>query len=701
MDTMSSGGVKSNGAHKRKVENMEEFSGQITERTKRPSLAGPSFASSSSSFAAASSSSFLSTKGKERAFMSIVPIIYPSRKKVKVNELEDQLDPFVALVQQARETDKILLEIMEDLYDVVDLPRLSPNKLQDSFHFVNGKLSLIRRNHHDQIYNAIMKALNEENSSRGLHIYGPSGLGKSYSLYYLVSELRLQHDYRVTYINNCEEWWSSHQIEPYQYLLNEFLCTFNKDELTPLTITDWVELVMYGLTNNVRNKLCDKSLLHNSRVNRIIEHLKQPETNTRKERFHLCLKELVNFVKNDYYWIWVFDQCNSLYKYEVLNEYPFVLVNGLSGILKNDGLIIVSETSNNDVCLFKSWDKLGLFDGYDDDEFNQWCKLRGYNDMAQLDYVKYWTGAYPSELDKWHETPAGNLQEKTENYLGLRESEIKRDYQIYRDNLSYERVENLNACVVSMILQIEPPASKIYDMDHRFMRVGSVSFLDENEEFETETVLAIHPCARLTIARAHGQIDDLIDDAASKALQNVEYTIYALERISASYITTLLDTVRTFEFTCWQFGIPSLNIFDKNVNFDEVIRIVDNDIFSIKDFNEYNNVLFIPEYTKYPGMDFLIWDCEDKILLVFQIAMDKIDERKVMNYFDKEGWANLCDIDESKIYFNWIAFDNVIDKVTETSMLSSNNKLHVSFSSIDDQFPAFKSISGYDMIVDN
>ncbi|GET57830.1 hypothetical protein GLOIN_2v1880134 [Rhizophagus irregularis DAOM 181602=DAOM 197198] len=54
----------------------------------------------------------------------------------------------------------------------------------------------------------------------------------------------------------------------------------------------------------------------------------------------------------------------------------------------------------------------------------------------------------------------------------------------------------------------------------------------------------------------------------------------------------------------------------------------------------------------------------------------------------EEGWANLCGIDESKIYFNWIAFDNVIDKVIEMLMSSSNNKLHVSFSSIDDQFPA-------------
>lgn len=43
IDIMSSGGAQSSGAHKRKIENMEEFSGQITERKKLPSLAGPSF----------------------------------------------------------------------------------------------------------------------------------------------------------------------------------------------------------------------------------------------------------------------------------------------------------------------------------------------------------------------------------------------------------------------------------------------------------------------------------------------------------------------------------------------------------------------------------------------------------------------------------------------------------------------------------
>jgi Zn-finger protein len=97
-------------------------------------------------------------------------------------------------------------------------------------------------------------------------------LGKSYSLYYLVSELRLQPDYRVTYINSCEEWWISHQIEPYQYIINELLCTFNKDVLSPLTITDWAELVMYGLTTNIREKLNAANKNHpNIKLNRFNE----------------------------------------------------------------------------------------------------------------------------------------------------------------------------------------------------------------------------------------------------------------------------------------------------------------------------------------------------------------------------------------------------------------------------------------------
>ncbi|PKC11599.1 hypothetical protein RhiirA5_412900 [Rhizophagus irregularis] len=121
--------------------------------------------------------------------------------------------------------------------------------------------------------------------------------------------------------------------------------------------------------------------------------------------------------------------------------------------------MMVLESSNNDVCLFKSWDKLGLFDGYDDDEFNQWCKFHSYNDMAQLDYVKYWTG--------------------------------EEHYNLYKKPLKEKSSERPRVVVW------KPNATHQADL----------------AEMPVDP-----PCARLTIARAHGQIDDIIDGAASKQM---------------------------------------------------------------------------------------------------------------------------------------------------------------------------------------
>ncbi|RIB09404.1 hypothetical protein C2G38_2209022 [Gigaspora rosea] len=46
---------------------------------------------------------------------------------------------------------------------------------------------------------------------------------------------------------NLEEWWSSHENEPYEFLLNELICTFSNDKLSPLTVADWIEFVIKGL----------------------------------------------------------------------------------------------------------------------------------------------------------------------------------------------------------------------------------------------------------------------------------------------------------------------------------------------------------------------------------------------------------------------------------------------------------------------
>jgi len=115
-------------------------------------------------------------------------------------------------------------------------------------------------------------------------------------------------------------------------------------------------------------------------------------------------------------------------------------------------------------------------------------------------------------------------------------------------------------------------------------------------------------------------------------------------------------------------------------------------MFFDQDFKEYQNVLFIPDSPNYPGVDFLMWDLEDRVLFAFQIAIEKLNDRKNVDHFMtgrngpslKSKWANLFNIEEPDVYFVWIASNSTTDKITK----SMPNKLHVSFSSISSQFLA-------------
>src|SRR2546430_1772637 len=101
-----------------------------------------------------------------------------------------------------------------------------------------------------------------------------------------------------------------------------------------------------------------------------------------------------------------------------------------------------------------------------------------------------------------------------------------------------------------------------------------------------------------------------------------------------------------------KFGKP-INVLDKSIVFDIVYRFAGNNIPSGFDFTSYKNALIIPESPNYPGVDFLIWDLEDETLLVFQIAISKLNDRKNADNFTKGSdgpslrskWANLCGIE--------------------------------------------------------
>ncbi|CAI2198239.1 13293_t:CDS:2, partial [Funneliformis geosporum] len=534
-----------------------------------------------------------------------------------------------------------------------EFPKLGFNKLQERFHIRDEKISVINRKYHEQIWNAFRQAVDKVNASRGLYIHGPSGLGKSYSLYYVVSQLRLKSDEcRVTYINSCDVWWNTHQTEPYEYLLKELICTFNKDELPTKSIVEWVEFVM------------------KSRV---------PD---RKELFLLFLKELTTFViSKDLYWIWIFDQHNALYKYNALYKFPFVIVKSLGPTLQDNGLIIISASANNEVFPkeFNSWKQLNLYGGYCDEEFNEWCKLYNYyidgdpEVKSQLDAIKFWTGAYPLELDMWHQTPGDNLSEKTQNYLEIRIKAIELNHQTYRESLSIERKLSLSQCVYSMILQITPPQIT-YGMDRQLMYIDTASVWEgqnKDKEVKVKTIIAIHPLAKLAIIYGHNkEIINGIQMVASTVLQSSAYTNDAKGRVAELYIITEMAIKRLFEFKCRNFSRTKSVKFDQKVQFDNVIRFTNNDVpIHLNNFNIDQTTFFIPESPTYPFVDCLLWDSHDEILFAFQITVSKLEKHadSAKNFLTRNNnstlkkWATLCDINESNIFFIWIAPDDVVE----------------------------------------
>ncbi|KAF0528499.1 hypothetical protein F8M41_013123 [Gigaspora margarita] len=577
--------------------------------------------------------------------------------------------------------------------EIINLPRLSVNKFQNRIHIREGKLPFICRRNCVEIFRKVIDSIKEHNKSRGLYIFGPSGLGKSYSIYYLVAQLRLHNNLRVTYINGCEEWWGSHENVPYEFLLNELICTFSNDELSPLTVADWIEFVIYGLTERLSNKFY--KLTEDSEW---VEEFMMRSGNSIEERFKTFIEELQTYIReNGYLWIWVFDQHNALHKYDVLAKYPFSLVEVLPTFLDKRGLIIVSASANNEVFpkAFESWEKFSMYSGYTDDEFLEWCKMRNYKIdrdprlKSQLDSIRFWTNSYPLELDLWHMTKGSSLVEKTSNYLDMRGTQIKWNYQTFRKNLDHNELISLNSCVVSMMLGSSKPGA-IYGMNRQFMYEKSVSKTDEGGDTNAirKTIVAIHPLAQQAIIDCHPEHPfNELRDMVSAVFNQDEYSNDTKGRFAELYIKMLLEYTKTCEF---KIRKPGRNRTDLNFKLSQIIKFIGNDI-PTESFNLEKNALFLPQSDNYPGVDFLIWDHYSKILFSFQVTIGSLaNHRKSRDDFmtGKDGkdslknkWATLCNTKGNKVKFIWLAPDDILknDK--------SKDSLHLLFSDIKNQFP--------------
>lgn len=269
-----------------------------------------------------------------------------------------------------------------------------------------------------QVNRVLWNKLDEfaDSEAVGLYITGPQGIGKSHALYHCVCALRLHKDFvRVTYIQDCESWVTSHLLSPYHYLLRELCETFMDDQISTTdkkTIAEWAEWVEQAV-----------------------------DTQTKDDRFRALYAVPQTFVEtNCLRWVSVFDQANALRtdRLTILGTYadlhfPFSMAFYFSP------KVVISASANNDPNR-KLPDNFLVVPlsatQYSDEE---WALVtREIKDDPSLPDVEFWTNKVPLEFSKLN--PPGSegtkLETKLQVYKEQREKEMAEDHRRFLASLS-------------------------------------------------------------------------------------------------------------------------------------------------------------------------------------------------------------------------------------------------------------------------
>lgn len=424
-----------------------------------------------------------------------------------------------------------------------------------------------------------------DKQKRGIYVQSPVGVGKSYLLYLLAAEYRLNHKtHRVTYINDCAEW----KEDPYLYLLHELLTTFHRDSLGKL--------------------------------------FKQVTENEKEDKIMALVRALIDHVnQQNLQWVIICDQHNSLYDDYTQNKFPFRFLGFLLGKRRKNIKIIISASANNEGYPFKMKD-CQCHDisnhRFSDDEFEEWCHhypIKGCvidHKSAEAADALFWTGGIPYELDLlWNQTGDTTLFEKTLAYRASRVTSMQFHHSKFFEKLPEGMKRNLLKCVAHMALDIAPPVG-IIGMDRQLFDIIV------NDQGRT-IITALNPVARYALFLYHGEgFFDSLTLVVEIVLRD-DYANDVKGRIVEKYIMVVLQVSKRFSFTFREAKTSSLStkVSAQAIKIEDVIRFSGNGLPIARLFNCKLSTLFVPKSPNYPGYDFFIWDHIRQKLMAFQVTV--------------------------------------------------------------------------------
>lgn len=522
----------------------------------------------------------------------------PNLRKRPHSEVEPEFPSipilsFVAAQEFAGKSQEALLSVQQGLSATfpgsssIFLPLISPHQLQQRFKVKENSVFVVVRKSYTLLKDDVL-SLNLEDCC-GLYVRGPVGVGKSYLLYLLAAEYRLnRQSYRVTYINDCAEW----RDDKFGLILREFVTTFHDDIINSKSIVEWCDAVIGS---------------------------------EKEERMMMMMIALVNYVReNTLQWIVICDQHNALFNPPVVKEFPFNLISFLSMKRCSNIKVIISASANNEgyPTEMKGWQTHDISSHrFDEDEFKVWCdhyrleNIVNHESEEAVDAL-YWTGGVPYELDLLWKQPDKTLVGKTMMYRRERARDMMESHGKFFDKLSDEKKFNLKECISRMALGLSPPKGLI-GMDRQLFDI----MLDIDNIY---IITALNPIARDALIAYHGKV--LVNSLGLVAdiVFNGDYTNDVKGRIVEKYIITMLELSQRFSFTSYKTtstGLSTVNPVRKMFEIKDIIHFSGNKLPPKHLFNQRVITLFIPKSSNYPGLDYFIWNPRDLVLMAFQVTV--------------------------------------------------------------------------------
>ena len=573
---------------------------------------------------------------------------------------------FPAVQEFARKSQEALVSVKKSLqidvlfpgHPSIFLPLLSPHRLQQRFNVADDDsvLVVIRKSY--PLLKSEIISLNNKNSS-GIYVRGPVGVGKSYLLYLLAAEYRLdRQSFRVTYINDCKTW----RLDGFGYILGELVTTFYDDVINEKSVVEWCQ--------DVTGSDKDEKML--KMINALI--------------FYVHYKKLQ--------WIVICDQHNALFNPSVVKVFPFSIIDSISSHRGSNIKVVISASANNEgyPTEMRGWQTHDISSHrFDEDEFKVWCDHYHLESIGKVDpeseeavNALFWTGGVPYELDLLWKQPKVTLVEKTMMYREERVKEMAKNHRKFYGSLEDKDKPNLDECISRMALSMAPPRIDV-GMDRQLFDIVS-------SESGEQIISALNPVARDALITYHGQsLLTSLGLAAELILKGKEFPNAIKGKISEMYITTVLELSQLFPFRfrkikdIAKIGLPGDSFKLMSIEIKSVVHFLTNKLPPKVSFRKDVTTLFVPDSPNYPRFDFFIWDSDRLLLMGFQVTVLNpfYDHPKMTNL---KLWQTFCfgKSKQTRMELYWVVPKCCVGKKTDSVV----NDSIILFDDLVSYFPA-------------